>query len=339
MRKVKKLINIFLVSCFILVFSFWLVSCKKKDAKTDYLEKITNCSSYYLNGVIESYHNMGKKDCEFEVYSKKDSKIKVVLKSNDNKQYIVKNENDVYIVMPQVNKSFKIDNSWPLNSSYPYLLESISKDISNCDNVIKTEDEKTITFEVEIYMFSDSNNRVKEKIIIDKNTLLPKEVQVYDKNSNLKTRCVFTNIELDKQILDDEFKIDSINDENKEVSSFESRTFEIPRYMPIEVDDKSYSSLVSGVGNNKTAIMKFESVNDESSFTVIQEYQNKYDEMKIEEVEADIVSVMGLLAVLSNNQVSIYHNGINYTIASDSIEIDELIDVLSSYLLDEEVSK
>ena len=49
---------------------------------------------------------------------------------------------------------------------------------------------------------------VKQKIIFDKTTKLPTEVLVYDEDDNLYIRTVFTHIDFDYNISDDEFDLE-----------------------------------------------------------------------------------------------------------------------------------
>ena len=67
---------------------------------------------------------------------------------------IIKNDDGVYVLTPQINKSYKFQSKWPENSSQIYLIESIIK--AN-NNLIQSNENGNweINFETnEIYLVS-----------------------------------------------------------------------------------------------------------------------------------------------------------------------------------------
>ena len=91
---------------------------------------------------------------------------------NNDKQIILKKSEDVYVLVPSVNKSFKIKSSWPTNASYPYLLQSLAKDSANDKDLITSETDTTYTIQTKIKMHADAD-AVNQKIIFSKETSLP----------------------------------------------------------------------------------------------------------------------------------------------------------------------
>ena len=108
-------------------------------------------------------------------------------------QIMIKNADGVYVLVPSINKTFKVNSSWPANSSYPYLLQSISNDIISDSNMITKKEGKDTTLELKAKLFNGDQNTT-QKIIFDENKM-PKEVLLYDKNHNLLTRFVVKSIE------------------------------------------------------------------------------------------------------------------------------------------------
>ena len=208
-----------------------LFGCSSK-AMESFGNLVEKSESYIATGVLESFFENGKKENSFSVYYKKPGNLKIVFSENDNKQVVLKNNEGVYILIPAVNKNFKIDSSWPDNASYPYLLDSIKKDLEKTE-VNKTETDTSIIYETKSKMFNDSVE-TKEEVIIDKKTNLPLEVKVYDKNDELYLRVTFTEILINPEIDDEEFAVNEIMTylRNEELTVFSKREFLLPSYIP-----------------------------------------------------------------------------------------------------------
>ena len=107
----------------------------------------------------------------------------------------------------------------------------------------------------------------------------------------------------------------------------------------------SLSALLPGrnhVNNGKTTqnterteVLSIMIYGNEPGFTVIQEFVNDQEAMRYQEEEGDIVMVMGACAILKNNSVILFFNGIEYT-ASDDLSVDELIKIVQSFMTDDE---
>ena len=110
MKKIILLVLMFLVT-------ISLAGCKgSKDTKESFLEKLSNSQGYKVDGVLETFFENGRKQSDFNVYYKQPDNLKVVLQSveNNDKQIILKNTEGVYVLVPSVNKNFKIygKNLW-----------------------------------------------------------------------------------------------------------------------------------------------------------------------------------------------------------------------------------
>ena len=124
MNKVFKALVIFLI----LLNLTTLFSCKKEeDVNKSFPEIVQELKSYKLIGKLESNYPSGTKECEVVVYYKSPNLYRVELtnEGNNEPQIMIKNNDGIYVLLPTVNKMFKVDSSWPNNSSYPYILQSL----------------------------------------------------------------------------------------------------------------------------------------------------------------------------------------------------------------------
>ena len=125
----KKLAVLFMVVCL-------LCGCGKETKENivkDFTDKVKNTKSYKITGNMEISNDEETFTYSLESYYLKDEYYKVILvnQTNNHEQIILKNKEDIYVITPALNKSFKFQSDWPNNSSQAYLLGSIVKDIEN----------------------------------------------------------------------------------------------------------------------------------------------------------------------------------------------------------------
>ena len=294
---------------------------------------ISNTKGYKVDGLLETFFENGRKQNDFNVYYKQPENLKVVLQSveNNDKQIILKNNEGVYVLVPSVNKNFKIKSSWPTNASYPYLLQSLAKDIANDNEAIITETEDTYTVQTKTKMHTEAD-AISQKIIFAKETNLPTEVLVYENDGDLFMRCVFKNIDLEYNVTDEEFDIEKSMTtayltfgENGLV--FNNRSFSLPTYCPEGLTLKSNENVKDG--DDARAVMLF---TGESNLTIVQELVNYREEMVSSFEEGEVIMVMGNIGIVNNNHIKFVFEGIEYTVASNNLSIQELLNVSSSYI-------
>jgi len=336
-RFLKKILMVFVFMSVLFVF----VGCGgSDDPQKVFTKQLTDSASYKVEGIMESFYETGRKRNEFTVFYKSPELIKVVIKSEDSsdKQIILKNADGVYILIPAVNKNFKIQSDWPENASYPYLLQSLAKDIANDPNVIKTEDENTVTIETETQMHTDATP-VRQKIIFEKDSNLPTEVLIYDENDELYIRTVFSNIELDYNVSDDEFDLEgsmtSVRLEYTEGSIvYSDREIAYPLYCPEAFSLSSENTTQNVDGTEVLSVMKYSG--ESTGFTIVQEFINDNEVTRYQEETGEVFLVLGNLTILKDNALHTVYKGVEYTVASKDLQVSELVKIVQSYMIDEE---
>ena len=324
MKRKIKLGVLLLLFLNVLAFS----SCKKVvEPEKSFPELVSEMNSYKLVGKLESMFPSGTKECEVVVYYKEPNLYRVELTNagNNEPQVMIKNNEGIYVLLPAVNKIFKVESSWPDNSSYPYILQSLSKDIISDEDLITIKEETTTTLEFNAKMF-DNAVATKQKVIFDNETSLPKEVLIYDDLDSLILRFVVEKIEVDINIDEEKFKVnDSMS--SLRVSYAEDplafdRLITYPTYYP------SGASLIaeniSGTTNDKSVCMKF---GGDTPFTVIEQYVLSTDNTKTTYVSGSIYTMGGAVCIASNNTIFFYDSGMEYTLASTHLDYVTLIQV------------
>lgn len=320
----RKTFKLFLFLCILTSICF-ITSCKKnKPVDETFPEIVNKLTSYKLVGTLESNFPSGTKECNVTTYYQSPNMYRVELQNPNTveTQIMIKNADGVYVLVPSINKTFKVNSSWPANSSYPYLLQSISNDIISDNNMITKKEGKDTTLELKAKLFNGDQNTT-QKIIFDENKM-PKEVLLYDKNHNLLTRFVIKSIEqnpsLDQQLFKTTESLETLNVYYKENPIEYERLVTYPTYYPEGTSLKE--EVITGDTMNKFAIMKFGGT---TNYTIIQKFMNDSEDQVVEYVNGDVYVMGGSFAFINENNICFYTDGIQYTIASNEVEVIEMI--------------
>lgn len=336
----KVLISLILICLF-------LTGCfnKKDDSLNKILKKYSNLNSYILTGDLEIINNEDRYNYDVKVIYQKKDKFYVSLKNrgNNHEQIILKNEDGVYVVTPSLNKSFKFQSDWPYNNSQIYLLQPIITDLYNDTSrtIEKNNDGYILTSKVN---YSSEKEFAKQRIYVDKDKNITK-VEVLDSADNVK--MILTVIEIDYKAKFDtdyfsanKYQISEESKENKTTqnntnnitnesqSNKESTTSKLedivyPMYIP--VDTQLSGQDIVQTTNGERAILTF---TGESAFTVVQETLN--DAKSTNYVYGDPYLILDTVGSITDYSVSWISNGVEYSVMSDTMNIDELLTVAQS---------
>lgn len=354
MRKIFVFLGVLLLVC----------GCGKYDDKDlikDLSKKIDNSNAYHMIGTLEIYRNEEKYTYDVDSSYKKDDlfKVNLVNQNNNHEQIILKNAQGVYVITPSLNKSFKFQSDWPYNNSQIYLLQPIITDLNN-DNkrtFEKLDNGYVLTSKVNYSSERDFNI---QKIYLDKDKNITK-VEVLDNYNNVKMCLTVTDIDFkakfdnnyfdaNKYIKQPTQKENSINTDKKEETSenkkqqgekqnesnseqteqqtADATTSKIedivyPMYLPI--DTQLSGQDVIETSNGERVILTF---TGESPFTVVQETLS--DETAINYIYGDPYLILDTVGSITDYSVSWISNGVEYSVMSDTMEIDELLTVAQS---------
>lgn len=317
----------------LLIIIILLTGCGKvsKDKIIqDFLNDVDSAKSYYVEAKMEIYNAEDTYSYDMKVYYKDDDlfKVRMINTINNHEQIILKDKESVYVVTPSLNKSYKFLSEWPYNSSQAYILSSIARDISNDTEIDFVEnDGYTITVDVNY----PNNNYLKyEKINFDKNKNL-KSVYVYDKDDIMAIKVEFGKIDYKANLSDDEFNIDKlaseecckVSEDDKKVSALEDVIY--PLYIPSNTFLKSKETV--NTENGDRVILTF---NGDKNFVLIEENAIINDEFEILPVYGDPLMLNNTIGALSTNSLSWTANNVNYYLASNDLNLEEILTIAES---------
>ncbi|MDF2700434.1 MAG: sporulation protein [Haloplasmataceae bacterium] len=336
-REVNVMKKIFSIVSLICAF-LTLAACGAKsqeDVIKALGQKLEAVEIYEVNAMMEI--NEMNKTHTFDVnvkYSAPDM-YKVTLSNRDsnNMQIVLKNEEAVYVLTPALNKSFKFQSDWPLNSSQPYLYQSLVKDIFNDENTIYAKQEGEYVFDTKVD-YRKSRDLTSQKIVIDEKTYFPKEVTVFDSQQQPKIHVLFNDVNLKPKFNENEFAVEySMNsaiDTYEQMPTF-NPSFLIPKYTANAVltGDKYYDE-------DHLNIRTFKDKSTEKTFTVIEEKVQAEETMQVVEVYGDPIVMGSGIGFLNDTSLSWFDNGIEFILSSEKYNHDELYQIANSLIIDNE---
>ena len=329
---------------FILVVIF-ITGCGKTSSSKvvdEFGKKINNLKSYYVEGVMELINNEDIYTYNVKVSYKKNDyyKIDLVNTTNNHEQVILRNDTGIYVITPSLNKSFKFQSDWPYNNSQVYLLTSLLDDINNTDNIsMKEVDNKyVLTSNVN---YPNNDKLTSQEIYMDKNYNV-KEVRVLDKDGNVEIKMTFDKIDYSPKFKDNYFDLNQIieeknigsntdnkdNKDNKTEQTKSTATIDdivYPMYLPTNTYLTSQEKVSTSTGER--LILTFDGDNP---FVLVEEVSNANAEHVIVPTFGELELLADSVAIVNNNSVNWYSNGIEYYLASNTMKTGEILEIVRS---------
>lgn len=307
-----------------------LFGCGKVDqsnVKDEFVKNISKKNSYLVKGTMNIISNEDTFSYNVTVAKSNDNyRVNLVNTINNHEQVILRSNNEVYVVTPSLNKSFKFQSEWPDNGSQAYLLNSLVNDINN-DSESKAEadgDGFVISSKVN---YPNNANLVSEKIYLDKKSNL-KKVEVLDKDGKVKITVNYTSIDFKPTFKDDYFKLESLIDEecckDKETSALMDDIV-YPLYLPSNTYLSTKDTVNTESGNR--VILTF---TGDSPFTLIEEKTVANSEFEIIPVYGEPLMLSETMGALSSNSLYFTSNNVDFYLSSDKLSGNELLTIAES---------
>ena len=223
----------------IFVISILFVGCfksNKNNVVENLNQKLSDLSAYQFSGLLSISNNEDTYNYDVEVsYKEGDNyRVSIINKSNGHEQIILKSNDEVYVITPALNKSFKFQSNWPLNNSQIYIFESILNDINKDNDKVITDNSDGYVIETKVN-YPNNINLVKQKIYVDKDSNITK-IEVLNDSSVVEMTMSFDKVNDNPKFSDNYFDLDSIIS-NIEVEEKDEKTSSIdnviyPLYVP-----------------------------------------------------------------------------------------------------------
>lgn len=339
----------------------------KEDIIKDFTNSITASKSYKLTGNMEISNDEETFTYSLESYYLKDEYYKVVLvnQTNNHEQIILKNKEDIYVITPSLNKSFKFQSEWPNNSSQAYLLGSIVNDIKNDSKSEATKTDNGYIIKSSVN-YPNNEELTYQKIYLNAKKNVEK-IEVFNKNDIVKIKVTFENIDLKAGLKEKDFKLeDYVKEENNDCSNNESEECKnnmtnsdkeenkeeqteqntnnnsesnneksentssieniiYPLYIPSNTFLSNSEKIETSNGNR--VILTF---SGDKNFVLIEEATIKQNEMEIVPVYGEPLMLSETIGALSANSLSWDTNNVSYYLASTELTVSEMRTIANS---------
>ncbi|MCG5104833.1 LolA family protein [Oceanobacillus alkalisoli] len=322
---------------FLIVISMVVLSACGEKSEEDVVEKLSETLEEMDGYKAEAEMAMktGQEEQRFtiDIWHQKDDYYRVKLgHAEDDKgsQIILKNDDGVFVLTPALERSFKFQSEWPQNSSQPYLYQSLVQDILNDEEASFEATETHYAFKTKTN-YQNNTNLPYQQILFDKKTFFPTAVQVLDVDDQAVVEVQFNAFDTAVSFEADDFAMEKNMETNGDAPTFSSNNEEEvftvlhPLYTAgaEAIDQKEME-----FDNGKRVILTYGGQKD---FTLVQEMRTDVPTLTTPEaVDGEIVNLGFTVGALTDSTIQWNHEGIDYTLASDSLTKDELIEVAQS---------
>lgn len=343
----------------IILSVFFLTGCmaNNNDTMKSFKDYNGKKDSYELSGtmVLISNEDEFTYNIKVGVDKRENYKVSLVNTINNHEQVILKNDQGVYVVTPNLNKSFKFMSEWPSNSSQAYLIESLVNDVNN--DTTSTIKETNDGYIIETKVNYPNNQKLeKETIKTDKKYNI-KEVNVMNGEDTILLTVKINDIDYSPKFNDNYFKLDEMIQEKEEVKEEKKESEKTtedcintcsdeickneckktettsnilediiyPLYVP--VDTYLHTKDKVSTDNGERVILTFAG-ND--PFILVEEKSTMNEEMEIIPVNGEPLLIGNTIGAIGDNSVYWTSNGVDFYLTSSTLNGSEMMTIAES---------
>lgn len=317
-----------ILSGLLLALMLLFVSCSNSD-NTNEVTKVTkylgDLNSYSLTSTMSINRADKKVSMDVCVDYLAPSYYKVSFKNKDNEQLIIKNNDGVYVLTPSLNKQFKFDSDWPLNSSHAYLLEAICKDIKADSNAVGTTESGVINIECGI-THKTNQNLSKMRYTCEEKNLTPKRTVFMNENKEEIITVDFNTFNPNSNLNKDHF-----NEKQYLANVEEGPTGSEPANVAVTVGYViEGNTLNTSTTTDNTTILVY---SGEKPYTIIVQEANAYAEVVVFDNYDNFEVLTSGLCFINDNSMKYFLDNYEVTIYSNSLSIEEYLNIASTISL------
>jgi outer membrane lipoprotein-sorting protein len=256
-----------------------LAGCGSKNADSivkDLDKVVGKMESYQGSGTMTLHTGQQPLEYKVEVWYQKPQLYRISLTNakRDITQIVLRNEDGVFVLTPQLNKSYRFQSDWPDNQGQVYLYQTLIQSIVTDNSRQFTTDKDSYVFDVMAGNYQNGSF-ARQKIWLSQNDYAPRHVQVSDANSKVMVEVVFDSFEFGKKFDKSAFDMDK----NMGV---------VPNTKPSDSAEGSASPDGSAAPNASSSPDATASPSDETSAQPDQETSGAVPEEKLTITEPDV---------------------------------------------------
>ncbi|MFC4597381.1 LolA family protein [Cohnella hongkongensis] len=189
-----------------------LAGCGSKNADSivkDLDKVVDKMESYEGSGEMILYTGQQPLEYKVEVWYQKPDMYRIALTNakRDITQIVLRNEDGVFVLTPQLNKSYRFQSDWPNNQGQVYLYQTLAHSIITDNSRQFATDKDSYVFDVMAGNYQNGSF-ARQKIWLSQDDYSPKHVEVSDANGNKMVEVIFNSFEFGKKFDKSAFDMD-----------------------------------------------------------------------------------------------------------------------------------
>lgn len=304
-----------------------IVLSNKNDSSETVKNLLNDLHSYHLVADMEITNQEEVDVYEVSVdYAKQDDieyfKVSITDKAMNQTQNILRNQEGVYVITPSLNQIFKFEGDWPLNSLKPYLIQSMIQIVNQEDSEILNEDEE-VYVKSNVNYPNNSNYNIQEMYFDEEGNI--KELYIRNSDEIIQLSLIFKTVEYNNNIDFTTFEVPS--ELQSQVSSNIISEENLPLY-PMQIFDSSLQNSNSVETNG--SVKHILTYSGDRNFSIIQEIVETPEDTKTVIMSGNFIDTMTTFGFYDGDYLTIMKDNVEYTIYSDDLSMEEMIEVLNS---------
>jgi outer membrane lipoprotein-sorting protein len=322
----------YLVLVSLLILSLTLVGCGKQDQETvlkDLTDLKTHLKSYESKATMTVTANNSQQKYFIETWYQAPHYYRIALGNDQNQitQVIVRNDDGIFVVSPQLKKSFRFKGDWAENQGHVYLYHAA------IDRVLQAQDKKfsAENGSVSFTMKMEPENPLvsTQRVTLKENGYEPQQIALLDKDNKAIVSVDFdsfkTGVEFKKDAFTPESAMAMAPSGTKPVLAG-AKDFGViePRYVP------SGAKLLEPQETQSSVMLRFAG---KDPFTIIEQRPKAVDSNLY---NGQVVDLWGSTAVLTGNEgdtrtLQWFHDGVEFSLTG-KMTSGEMIKVAQSMI-------
>ena len=304
----------------------------QEDVVSALNKKQEELSGYKVKATMTLQMGTDPHEYQVEIWHKDPEFYRVNLQNatKDQNQMILRNEEGVFVLTPALNKSFKFQSDWPQNSSQAYLYESLIKDITEDKEAKFKESKEHYVFETQT-RYQNNKMLPYQEITLNKKDLSPVSVKVMDSDRNPLVTVEFSQMDFKATFDKNDFNMQK-NMTGAQLDTTVMADVKDQEFSVMYPEEIQGATLVGEkevkTKDGKSVVLTYEG---EKSFTLVQERATVMPATAgSTNISGEIVDLGFTLGAQTNNSLTWTLNGVEFMIASNDLEPEEMINIARS---------
>lgn len=326
----------------VLIFTLILSGCgakSKQDVVDDLGKTVDNLKSYETDATMTFQHGDSRKTYDVRISFQKPDNYRVALTDgkHENRQMIIKNEEGVFVISPELNKKYRFVSDWPNNRSQAYLYHSLAKDILNDPDPGFESKEKQYVFETKTNY--NTSELASQRISLKKD-LTPEAVDIMNKDQQVMVNVTFKNFKMNPNIDKKTFDVDQnmmsakLSESEQTSADVQETEFQL-NYPSATIDGTKLSEMKPETSQSgEKYVLKYKG---EKPFTLIESKSAQATGDVAVLASGDPANLGFTVGSQNGRTLSWSHEGTDYFLASEKLTLEEMITIAQS--VDKPVTK